>query len=99
MTTEAELLAELEKLRARNAQLEEKERDEPAGQARHEATASAKTSDEIRKLLTEHGIDLGKAEAFGDEVVEEFGRLQKDYPITALLVAFTLGYAVGRLQG
>ncbi|MEM1005697.1 MAG: hypothetical protein AAF496_08295 [Pseudomonadota bacterium] len=95
MATKAELEVELEQLRARNAQLEE------AAEDRHDAAASQplKTTDEIRRLLEEHGIDLSKAEAMGEEVVEEFGRLQKDYPITALLIAFSLGYVVGRARG
>ena len=37
-------------------------------------------------------------QALGEDVVEEFGRLQKQYPITALLIAFTLGYVVGRAR-
>lgn len=93
MTTKAELEAELEKLRSRNAQLEAKSDQSSETSTEAEPT---KTSDEIRKLLKEHGIDLSKAESLGEDVVEEFGRLQKDYPITVLLVAFTLGYVVGR---
>lgn len=96
MATKAELEAELNELRARNARLEAKAEDtsEPEVEAPH----PLKTADEIRKLLEEHGIDLKKAEALGEDVVEEFGRLQKQYPITALLIAFTLGYVVGRAR-
>ncbi len=93
MTTKAELEAELEKLRTRNAQLEAKTDDQP------DDPQPIKTTDEIRNLLAEHGIDLSKAEAMGEEAIAEFGRLQKDYPITALLIAFTLGYTVGRARG
>ncbi len=93
MATKAELEAELEKLRARNAQLE--------GDATHppKDNGTTKTSEEIRRLLHEHGIDLSGAEVMGEEVVAEFTRLQKDYPITALLIAFSLGYVVGRARG
>ncbi len=90
MATKAELEAELEALRARSAKLEE------SAEAGAEEKASTKTSDEIRRLLKEHGVDLSGAEAMGEDVVAEFGRLQKDYPITVLLIAFSLGYVVGR---
>ncbi|NOE32607.1 hypothetical protein [Ruegeria sp. HKCCD7318] len=96
MATKAELEAELEKLRKRNATLEVRVNQDPAPKERDEHT---KSSDKIRKLLEEHGIDLSQAQALGEDVVEEFGRLQKEYPITALLIAFSLGYVVGRAQG
>ena len=96
MATKAELESELAALRARNAKLEARGEVEPEPQDPPERT---KTSDEIRKLLEDHGIDLSKAHSLGEDVVEEFGRLQKDYPITALLIAFSLGYVVGRAQG
>ncbi|NVO55517.1 hypothetical protein HW561_06920 [Rhodobacteraceae bacterium B1Z28] len=99
MATKAELEAELKELRTRNAQLEEDADQNLKPDAEAEPTAPRKTTDEIRALLEEHGIDLSKAQAVGEEAVEEFGRLQKDYPITALLVAFSLGYVVGRAQG
>lgn len=98
MTTKAELEAELKELRQRNAQLEEKARAETDPESEDKAPEPEKTTDEIRRLLQDHGIDLSKAEAIGEDVVEEFGRLQKDYPITVLLIAFTLGYVVGRAQ-
>lgn len=92
MATKAELEAELEKLRARNAQLE------GGAEQPSKDDGVTKTSDEIRRLLQEHGIDLSGAEAMGEEVVAEFTRLQKDYPITVLLIAFSLGYVVGRAR-
>jgi len=96
MTTKAELEAELQQLRARNAELTDQARDKAAPQSE---STTHKTTEEIRQLLQDHGIDLSKAEAMGEMVVEEFNRLQKDYPIAALLVAFSLGYVVGRAQG
>ncbi|NOD78069.1 MULTISPECIES: hypothetical protein [unclassified Ruegeria] len=96
MATKAELETELEKLRQRNATLEARVEEDPKLK---DAPERVKTSDEIRKLLEEHGIDLSKAQSLGEDVVEEFGRLQKDYPMTALLIAFSLGYVVGRAQG
>ncbi len=96
MATKAELESELEALRSRNAELEAKG---GADSTPGDQTEPVKTSDEIRKLLEENGIDLSKAQSLGEDVVEEFGRLQKDYPITALLIAFSLGYVVGRVQG
>ncbi|KUJ80842.1 hypothetical protein AVO45_07380 [Ruegeria marisrubri] len=99
MATKAELEAELEELRKRNAELEERSRERTAKGAETQASAAPKTEDDIRKLLEEHGIDLSKAKDVGKQAVEEFSRLQKDYPITALLIAFSLGYVVGRVQG
>ena len=96
MATKEELESELEQLRERNATLEARVEQDPAPKEMPERT---KSSDEIRKLLEEHGIDLSQAQSLGEDVVEEFGRLQKDYPITALLIAFSLGYVVGRAQG
>ncbi|NOD91749.1 hypothetical protein GS636_03010 [Ruegeria sp. HKCCD4884] len=96
MATKAELETELEKLRQRNATLEARVEQYPKPK---DAPERVKTSDEIRKLLEEHGIDLSKAQSLGEDVVEEFGRLQKDYPMTALIIAFSLGYVVGRAQG
>ncbi|WP_299637284.1 hypothetical protein [uncultured Ruegeria sp.] len=96
MATKAELESELEKLRKRNAALETQAEKESGSE---EPPESAKSSDEIRKLLEDHGIDLSQVQSLGHDVVEEFGRLQKDYPITALLIAFSLGYIVGRAQG
>ncbi|WP_298847774.1 hypothetical protein [uncultured Ruegeria sp.] len=96
MATKAELESELQKLRERNTTLEaqvEKDLDP------NDPPERAKSSDEIRKLLEDHGIDLSQVQSLGEDVVEEFGRLQKDYPITALLIAFSLGYVVGRAQG
>lgn len=99
MATKAELEAELEKLRARNAQLEKQAEESSEKGAESGSSPSARTEDEIRRLLEDHGIDLSKAKAVGEEAVKEFGRLQKNYPITALLIAFSLGYVVGRAQG
>ncbi|MES0860996.1 hypothetical protein ABLN87_01410 [Ruegeria sp. SCPT10] len=96
MATKAELEAELDKLRKRNAELEAKTGSAPEPEDQSEPV---KTSDEIRRLLADHGIDLSKAQSLGEDVVEEFGRLQKDYPLTALVIAFSLGYVVGRAQG
>ncbi len=96
MATKAELEAELEKLRKRNATLEAQAEKEAGSEDPPEGT---KSSDEIRQLLEDHGIDLSQVQSLGHDVVEEFGRLQKDYPITALLIAFSLGYVVGRAQG
>ena len=99
MTTKAELEAELEKLRARNAQLEAKADPGADANDKPDGPQPIKTTEEIRNMLAEHGIDLSKAEAIGEEAIAEFGRLQKDYPITALLIAFTLGYTFGRARG
>ncbi|WP_299893849.1 hypothetical protein [uncultured Ruegeria sp.] len=96
MATKAELESELEKLRERNASLEAQFEKDPEPK---EPPERVKSSDEIRKLLEDHGIDLSQVQSLGNDVVEEFGRLQKDYPITALLIAFSLGYVVGRAQG
>lgn len=96
MATKAELESELEKLRERNATLEAQVEKDPESK---ESPERVKSSDEIRKLLEDHGIDLSQVQSLGHDVVEEFGRLQKDYPITALLIAFSLGYVVGRAQG
>ncbi|MEM7319845.1 MAG: hypothetical protein AAF408_12580 [Pseudomonadota bacterium] len=99
MTSKAELAAELEKLRARRARPETEADRSPGSDPGSQAAVRLKTSDEIRSFLEEHGFDLSKLESVGEDVVEEFGRLQKDYPLTVLLLAFALGYVVGRAQG
>lgn len=98
MTTKAELEIELNRLRARNAELKAQAEQVPEKDVDTQASTSAETQDEIRKTLEEHGIDFKKIETMGDEVVEEFHRLQEHYPIAVLVVAFTLGYVVGRTQ-
>ena len=63
MATKAELEAELEKLRARNAQLEKQAEESSDKGAESGSSPSARTEDEIRRLLEDHGIDLSKAKA------------------------------------
>lgn len=98
MTTKAELEIELEKLRARNAELKAQANQKPEHDEVSQNPSPVATKDEIRKSLEEHGIDLKKIETMGDEVIEEFHKLQEHYPIAVLAVAFTLGYVVGRVQ-
>ncbi len=98
MTTKAELEIELEKLRTRNAELKAQVEQKPESDEGAQDSTPTKTKDEIRKSLEDHGIDIKKIETMGDEVVEEIHKLQEHYPITVLLVAFTLGYVVGRVQ-
>ncbi|WP_170476483.1 hypothetical protein [Ruegeria arenilitoris] len=94
MTSKAELETELKRLRARNAELESKTEQATETNAKKQDGSA----DDIHKLLAERGIDLSKVENVGEALVEEIGRLQKDYPITVILAAFALGYAVGRAQ-
>ncbi|MEX0277512.1 MAG: hypothetical protein AB3N19_08335 [Ruegeria sp.] len=97
MVTKAELEIELEKLRTRNAQLEAKSKDSPVGNGESDNAAHTPT-EEVKRLLAEHGIDLAKTEEFGEKVAEELERLQKSYPMTSMIAVFALGYVIGRTQ-
>ena len=96
MATKAELEAELSKLRAQNAKLKS-ETEQPVNETTQHDEASM--TDEVRGLLKEHGVDTEKVEAMGSQLVDELTALRKDYPLTALIAAFALGYVVGRSRG
>lgn len=96
MATKAELEAELSSLRAQLAAEKPRPkplRDTPPKKVPEEETLLPQA---IQKIFDEHGIDSSSIDAAGKQITDEFTKLQRDYPLAALLAVFVAGYFAGR---
>lgn len=101
MATKAELEAEL-------AILKQKLADRPALEDRKRTTNSGDTGGsqdrgsrdallpDLEKILSDHGYDAPDIEALWDQLSKEVKDLTDNKPLMTVVVAFVLGYLLGR---
>ena len=96
MATNAELESELSALRKQLAAGKPEPKPPLETPPADEHEEEGQIPHNIQTILDEHGIDISSIEAVGKQIADEFAKLQRDYPLAALLAVFALGYIAGR---
>ena len=107
MATRAELMAELDMLRAKMAELEAEDADTakaedppsddpPDEPATDEETGLAAAQSELERILAPHGVSVEDIESLADQLWTELGSLPQNKPLVTAIGAFALGFVLGR---
>jgi hypothetical protein len=101
MATKAELLAELDALRAKMAEIDEPEtpapQDPSPSDGASQETERAAAASELERLLTPHGVSVSEIEGLVQQLWKELDTLPHNKPIVTAIAAFALGFLAGRL--